>query len=139
MPTPNLTTFAPMLSRLLQGEWNIETTPIRAALVTNAGDFDGTAEFRQDAIASGLTTVGTPMLLTNVVVLNGRVSADNVVFPTVIGADVVGVLVYIDEGSAATDVLMAWHGRRADSANINILPNGLDIIVEWNPLGIMSI
>ena len=101
----------------------------KAALV-DEGTWTPNLSTDQDyADASGI--VGTPTLIANPSTpdTDGACNGDDVVFSTVAGATVEGILVYFDSGVAATSTLICYFDTAV--SGLPVTPNGGDITVQW--------
>lgn len=79
------------------------------------------------------SAVGTPQtLVSKLVTANGEFSADDVTFPTTSGAEVDAVLLYQFDGGSGVPV--AYIDLTAP-----ITPDGRDILLEWDALGIIRL
>lgn len=110
---------------LIAGDIDLDTDTIRAVLI-DSGTYTVNLATHQDyADLSGI--VGTESgAFTTVSVTNGVFDADNLTFSSVTGASVEAIVIFLDTGVAANDLLIAYiDGFTA------VTPNGGDITVTW--------
>lgn len=114
-----------------------ENDAIRTALVDTA-DYTvnlATHEFRDaTGLSTGIEETSGLMVLTDAAV-DGVVDASDVTFTGTTGDNCEGILVYQDEGAAASDRLLFWW----DSASGLPVTLGGDVTVQWNASGIATI
>jgi hypothetical protein len=107
---------------------------VKVALIdTGTYTYNATHEFYSSV--SGV--VGTPQTIANSTVTNGLFDGDNVSFPSVTGASIEALLIYIDTGSAATSRLVAWIDTSV--TGLPVTPNGGNIDIAWNAAGIFQL
>lgn len=68
---------------------------------------------------------------------NGVFDGGDVTFPTVSGATVEALVIYIDTGTAGTSRLVAYLDTGV--TGLPVTPNGGDIVVQWNASGILAL
>ena len=114
-----------------------EDTVWKAALV-DAADYSvnlASHEFRDAAgLASGIEETSGAMTLVDAAV-DGVCDASDVTFVGTTGDQCDGILVYNEQGSAATDYLVAWW----DTATGLPVTLGGDVTVTWNASGLFTI
>lgn len=93
---------------LLQGDTDSALTgTVKCALIdVGLYTFSSTDQFLDDVNPSAI--IGTPQTLTSKTYTNGVFDADNPVFPSVSGASIEAVLLYVDTGTPATSRLVAY-------------------------------
>lgn len=107
---------------------------VKAALVdTGTYAYSAAHEF----LPSLTGIVGTPQTLMSKTYANGILDAADVTFPLVTGPTAEAIVIYIDTGVAATSRLVAF--LDTGFTNLPITPNGSDILVTWNALGIFGL
>jgi len=113
------------------------STGVYAALVDK--DTGYTPNYTTDQFYSTVSAniVGTPVELSNKTFTNGVFDADDVVFSSVSGNSVEGVLIYRQNGGANTTwQLVAFID---DVTPSSVTPNTGDISVTWNASGIFKL
>lgn len=114
-----------------------ENNLIKTALVDTADYTVNLAshEFRDaTGLAAGIEETSGAMTLTDAAV-DGVCDASDVTFVGTTGDQCEGILVYQDEGAAASDRLLAWW----DSASGLPVTLGGDVTVTWNASGLFTI
>lgn len=93
---------------LLQGLADSDLTGVvKVAIIDTAlYTYSGTDQYLDDVNPSAI--VGTPQTLASKTFVNGVFDADDPVFPTVSGATIEAIIVYIDTGTPATSRLVAF-------------------------------
>ena len=123
---------------LLKGTANtgLSATTVKAVLVdTGTYTYNAAHQFR-----SSLTGVagGVHPTLGSKTFVNGIFDAADTTFTAVTaGATVEAAVIYIDTGSAATDVLVAFIDTF--TSGMPATPNGGDIVAAWNASGIFQL
>lgn len=111
------------------------TGTLRAALIdTGVVSYNASHDFWND-ISAGL--VGSLQTLTTKTYVNGTLDADNVTFPTVSGATVEAIVLFLDTGTPSTSRLVAW--LDTGITGLPVTPNGGDINLAWDEAGIFQI
>lgn len=120
---------------LLDADANIDLNDltVKVALV-DLGTYTYSAAHQFLSSLTGV--VGTAQTLANTTVTNGLFDADNVTFPSVSGATVEALVIYIDTGVAGTSRLVAFIDTGV--TGLPVTPNGGDITVTWNGSGIVQ-
>jgi hypothetical protein len=120
---------------LMQGSANASLGgTVKAALVdTGVYTYSAAHEF----LSSVSGRVGTDQTLGSKTFTDGTFDADDSVFPSVTGATIEAILIYIDTGSAATSRLVAYID--AGVTGLPYTPNGGGINVNWNESGIFRL
>lgn len=121
--------------QMLQAGINLSSATVRAVLIDTGtytysaahnayDDLSGVVGTESDAIASKTFTDG---------VFDGA----NITFSAVTGNTAEAIVIFIDTGTASTDLLIAY----IDSASSGLpaTPNGGDITVTWNASGICAL
>lgn len=107
---------------------------VKCALVDTASySYSASHEF----FSSVSGVVGTPLAITSKTFVNGVFDGDNLFFTSVTGPTVEAFVFYIDTGVAATSRLIAYIDT--DVTNLPVIPNGGDINIAWNALGIFAL
>ena len=107
---------------------------VKAALVdTNTYTYSAAHEF----LSSLTGRVGTDQTIGTKTYVNGVFDGDNVVFPSVSGATVEAIAIYIDTGVAGTSRLVAYIDTGV--TGLPVTPNGGDINITWNASGIFRL
>ena len=114
--------------RLLGGQIDLDTDPIKAALVSTSASYSASHEF-WSSLSSNV--VGTPQTLSSVTLTDGVFNASNTVFTAVTGSPVGSVVLFKDTGNASTSPLLAWVDTTSAGA-ISVTPNGGNISVNWD-------
>lgn len=81
--------------------------------------------------------VGTDQTLGTKTFVNGTFDAANASFPSVSGATVEAVAIYIDTGTAGTSRLVAY--LDTGITGLPVTPNGGNIDITWDAAGIFTI
>lgn len=81
--------------------------------------------------------VGTDQTLATKTFTNGTFDADNATFPSVSGATVEALVIYIDTGTAGTSRLVAY--LDTGITGLPVTPNGGNIGVTWDAAGIFTL
>lgn len=121
---------------LIDGDANIDLNDlnVRVALVdTGAYTYSGAHQF----LTSLTGVVGTAQLIGATTVTNGLFDGDNVTFSGVTGNSVEALVIYIDTGTAGTSRLVAFIDTGV--TGLPVTPNGGDITITWNALGIFQL
>lgn len=120
---------------LLEGDLAMDSGVIRAVLI-DTDTYTYSAAHNDYADLSGV--VGTESAaLDNKTFTNGVFDADNITFSAVTGATVEAIVLFLDTGTPANDLLIAY----IDSASSGLpaTPNGGDIVVSWSGSGIFAL
>lgn len=107
---------------------------VKVALV-DTGTYTYSAAHQFLSSLSGV--VGTAQTLGTKTYTNGVFDAADVTFPTVSGASVEALVIYIDTGVAGTSPLVAY--LDTGITGLPVTPNGGDINVTWNASGIFAL
>ena len=113
-----------------------DTDNIKAVLVDTASyTVDKVNDQFLSAIVGGARTAVSANLTTKTII--GRIiDADDVVYSAVAGAVSEAIVIYQDTGAEATSRLLIY----ADTAGgLPATPNGTDITIVWNALGIATL
>lgn len=103
------------------------TADVRALLVDDTYEYSEAHSFL-DAIPAG-ARVGSAVALTNEAVTQAVLDADDVVFPSLTGDDVYGVILYDHAASEATSLLLAFIDKGVD---FPVRPNGQNLTISWS-------
>lgn len=114
---------------MLQGALNLTSATLKACLVSN--NVSSSDNFLSDIDPADI--VATSGALTSVTVTTDRqLNADNVVFPSLTGADIQYIVVYVDTGIPSTSMLLM-------SQFMSFTPAGVNATVTWGSSGVMRI
>jgi hypothetical protein len=121
---------------LMQGTANTSLAgTVKAALVdTGVYTYNAAHDFVDDL---GASRIGADQTLGTKTFTDGTFDAANSVFPTVSGATVEAIVIYVDTGSAATSRLVCYIDNGV--TGLPVTPNGGDINVNWNASGIFRL
>lgn len=108
---------------------------VKAALVDTAVYTYNVAHDFVDDLSTA--RVGTDQTLGTKTFTDGTFDAANSVFPAVTGATVEAIVIYVDTGSAATSRLVCYIDTGV--TGLPVTPNGGDINVNWNAIGIFRL
>ncbi len=115
---------------------SLVSSNIKHALVTSA--YNSADKFLSD-LTGVVTSTTTPVNMTGKTVTNGVFNCDDWSWPSVAGGStVIGVVTYIDTGTATTSMLCAY----LDSTNVSGLPlstNGGDVNYTVDPAGLWGL
>lgn len=114
---------------------NLSSGVVRAVLI-DTGTYTYNAAHNAYDDLSGV--VGTESgAFTNKTFTNGVFDADNITFTAVTGNTVEAIVVFLDTGTPANDLLVCY----IDSASSGLpaTPNGGDITIAWNASGICAL
>lgn len=116
---------------LLGGDVDLTAATVRALLVdTGTYTFSSAHDFRDDVTG----VVGNPSAaLANKTITSGVFDADNTSVTSVTGNSIEAVILYVDNGSAATDSLICFLD------GLNLTPNGNNVNINWNASGIFAL
>ncbi len=117
---------------------NLSTGTVEVALVDTANyTYSGAHQFFSSI--PGAAIIGTPQEIgpTNKTFTNGVFDGPDVTFPTVTGASVEALVIYIDTGTAATSPLVAFIDTGV--TGLPVTPNGGNISITWNATGIFAL
>ncbi len=120
------------------GVWYIEgvttdTFDLTGSVFTNTYTSGGQVVLLSSSTASLADILATARVATqpiaNPLAVAGVADADNLVFPTVTGASVEGIVLYKDTGTESTSTLIAII---CDANELPITPSGANITVAWD-------
>ena len=113
----------------------MSTGVVRAVLI-DTGTYTYSAAHNAYDDLLGVVGTESPAFTTKTFT-DGVFDADNIVFSAVTGATVEAIVVFLDTGVPANDLLVCY----IDSASSGLpaTPNGGDINVNWNVSGICSL
>ena len=110
---------------------------VKCVLVdTGTYTYSTSHEFLSDV--AGGARIGTPQTIGSKTVTNGVFDGADITFPSVSGASVEALLIYVDTGVEATSPLVVFIDS-ADVTNLPATPSGSDIPVIWNASGIFAL
>ena len=121
--------------QLLQAGINMSSGAIKAVLI-DTGTYTYSAAHNAYDDLSGV--VGTESsAFSDKTFTDGVFNATDITFSAVTGATVEAIVIFVDTGTANTDLLIAY----IDSAvsGLPVTPNGGDITITWNASGIFSL
>ncbi|MBT9165473.1 MAG: hypothetical protein DDT25_00118 [Chloroflexi bacterium] len=114
---------------------NMLTGTVRVALIdTGLYTYSAAHQFYSAASAAA---VGTPQIIGAKTFVDGVFDGADVTFTAVSGASVEALILYIDTGTAATSPLVAFINTGV--TGLPVTPNGGDISITWNALGIFQL
>lgn len=114
---------------------NLSAGTVKVALVdTGVYTYNAADQFYTSVSAA---VVGTPQTIGSKTFANGVFDGADVTFPSVTGATVEALVLYIDTGSAATSPLVAYIDTSV--TGLPVTPNGGNISVTWNASGIFAL
>ena len=113
---------------------DLDGQTVKVALVTAGYTYSAANQYYSSVSGSAL---GTPQTLNNKTFTDGVFDADDVTFTAVTGSQVVGLVIFIDTGNAATSPLVAFIDTGV--TNLPVTPNGGDISITWNATGIFAL
>jgi hypothetical protein len=121
--------------QFLQGGIDLSSSTIRAVLI-DTGTYTYSAAHDAYDDLSGI--VGTESdAIGNKTFTAGVFDGDNITFSSVTGNTAEAIVVFVDSGTASTDLLLAYIDSA--SAGLPATPNGGDITVTWNGSGIFAL
>jgi hypothetical protein len=113
---------------------NMSSGTVKVALVdTGTYTYSASHEF----LSSLSGRVGTDQTIGSKTFANGVFDGADVSFPSVSGASVEALVIYIDTGTAGTSRLIAFIDTGV--TGLPVTPNGGDINVTWNASGIFQL
>ena len=114
---------------------NLSAGTVKVALIdTGTYTYSSSDQFWSSASAA---SVGTPQTIGSKTFTNGVFDGADVTFPSVTGASVEALILYIDTGSAATSPLVAYIDTGV--TGLPVTPNGGNIDTQWNASGIFAL
>jgi hypothetical protein len=111
---------------------NLSSGVVRAVLI-DTGTYTYNAAHNAYDDLSGVVGTESPAFTTKTFT-NGVFDADNITFTAVSGATVEAIVVFLDTGTPANDLLIAYIDSA--SSGLPVTPNGGDIVIAWNGSGI---
>ena len=120
---------------LIRGDANATLVGVRAALINRAiYTYSDAHQFLGDAAAA---IVGTPQDLANLSYANGIFGANPTLnFPSVVGAKVGAIIVYVWTGVNGTSRLVLYND---EAGGLPITPDGGDETIVWDSAGIFAL
>lgn len=114
---------------------NLSAGTVKVALVdTGVYTYSAADQFYSSVSAA---VVGTPQTIGSKTFTNGVFDGADVTVPTVTGASVEALVLYIDTGTAATSPLVAYIDTGV--TGLPVTPNGGNISITWNASGIFAL
>jgi|SRR5689334_14280649 len=118
----------------LQGNLNLSTGTVKAALVSSSYTYNSAHDFYDDVSA---TVLGTPQTISSKTFTNGVFDGTDVTFTAVTGGSTAkAVILYIDTGTASTSRLITYLDGLT---NLPLSTNGGDVVITWDATGIFTI
>jgi len=118
----------------LQGNVNLSTGTVKAALVSSSYTYNSAHDFYDDVSA---TVLGTPQTISSKTFTNGVFDGTDVTFTAVTGGSTAkAVILYIDTGTASTSRLITYLDGLT---NLPLSTNGGDVVITWDATGIFTI
>lgn len=115
--------------RFLEAQINWMTDTVKVLLVDTGAYTPQTSVHQYLADIPISARIAGPVTLTNKSTAGGAADAADCTFPSVTGASIEAIVIYVDSGAEATSPLIAY----IDTATgLPITPNGGDIIVTWD-------
>lgn len=115
--------------RFLEAQINWMTDTIKVLLVDTGAYTPNTGTHEHLSDIATAARVAGPVTLTGKATTGGAAAAADCTFPSVSGASIEAIIIYVDTGSESTSPLIAI----IDTATgLPITPNGGDIIVVWD-------
>jgi hypothetical protein len=114
---------------------NLSAGTVKVALIdTGTYTYSAAHQFWTSASAA---SVGTPQTIGSKTFTNGVFDGADVTFPAVTGASVEALIIWIDTGTAGTSPLVAYIDTSV--TGLPVTPNGGDITITWDALGIFAL
>lgn len=113
---------------------NANTGTVKVALI-DTGTYTYSAAHEFYSSVTGV--IGTPQTLGTKTFTNGVFDAADATFPAVTGANAEALIIFVDTGTAGTSRLIAFLDTGV--TGLPVLPNGGDIVVQWNASGILAL
>jgi hypothetical protein len=111
---------------------NLSAGTVKVALVdTGVYTYNSADQFYSSVLSA---VVGTPQTIGSKTFTNGVFDGADVTFPTVTGASIEALVLYVDTGTAGTSPLVAYIDTSV--TGLPVTPNGGDISITWNASGI---
>lgn len=107
---------------------------LKAALV-DLGTYAYSAAHQFQSSLTGV--VGTAQTIGTKTNVNGLLDGADVTFPSVTGATVEALVLYLDTGTPATSRLVAFIDTGV--TGLPVTPNGGDVVTAWNAGGILQL
>lgn len=119
--------------RFLEAQINWMTDTIKVILVDTSAYTPQTSVHQYLSDISSSARIAGPVTLTAKSTVGGAADGADVTFTSVSGPSIEAIVIYVDTGTESTSPLIAY----IDTATgLPITPNGGDIIVTWDSLGI---
>lgn len=103
---------------------------IKLVLLSSAYTYSDAHDFLNDI--GGGSVIATSGNLAGKTNVGGVLDANDVIIPTVSGADIVALAVYKDTGSSATSPLILFLDATASAVLIHVTPDGGSVRVQWS-------
>lgn len=121
---------------LIKGTPNTALTGVVKVALVDTGTYTYSASHQFYNSVSGVA--GTPQTLTAKTYINGVLDGSDLTYTAVAaGPNIEALVFYIDTGNPATSPLVAYID--AGVTGLPVTPNGGDINVVWNVLGIFNL
>ncbi len=114
--------------KFLGGGIDLDTAPIKVALVSAGASYNSAHEFWSSLSAN---VVGTPATLTSVTVSGGVFNAANVTFTAVTGSPITALVIFQDTGTPATSPLVSWIDTTSGGP-VGVTPSGGNVVIAWD-------
>ena len=114
---------------------NLSAGTVKVALVDTGVYTYNAADQFYTSVSSAV--VGTPQTIGSKTFTNGVFDGADVTFPTVTGASIEALVLYVDTGTAGTSPLVAYIDTSV--TGLPVTPNGGDISITWNASGIFAL
>lgn len=123
------------IKAVMNGTIDLDTSDLRCVLVTSGYTYGVADDFLNDVLAGN--RVGTAQALASKTIINNSNSrvldAADTTWTALTGSAVVAVIIYLHTGTEATSNLLAYID------GIAITPDGSDVTLRWNALGILEL
>lgn len=122
--------------QFMQAGLNMNTGVIRAVLI-DTGTYTYSAAHVDYADLTGIVGSESDPILSKTFT-NGTFDGADITFSTVSGSPAEALVLFLDTGTAANDLLIAFIDSD-DVTGLPVTPNGGDIDVSWNISGIFTL
>lgn len=130
--------YAKAKQEMLDGTLPITTSTIKIALIDSSGyTYSSAHTSLNDVLVADV--VATSGALASKTATGGTFDAADVTFTAVTGNPIAAYVVYKDTGTRTTSTLIAYFDHDAAAAAIALTPNGSDILITFDALGIFTL
>lgn len=114
---------------------NVAAGTVKVALINlSAYSYNPSHQYWSSASAGA---VGTPQTLASKTYTNGVLSGGTVVVPSVTGAVVSAIIMYVDTGTDSTSPLVAY--LDTGITGFPLTPTGVNVTINWSQSGIFQL